>query len=466
MIDSQFGKPIAAGVKRKRQIQDHSLSSGIPQHVSERSLINRTPPPTYQAPEVPKLGPISTPENVLEVRDELPENAVWSSLDELIDALPAPTSNPNEEVTRDKGKQRALNDLDLGDSIWETASSIGTTSTATSSDSLREGSILSTASRERTFDEGTCTMLVNASTPGAQPLVLPIAHLEIKRTAQGQGRGIVIIARTTGGQEVADNLWLPSWNENAKPFLEHDDIVGAMRHSAAQRNFARPGENAFVSNSGQGVVIAAVVFFAPHPSKHPQYAFSTIQDAWDFVSATSTANDLHNPDLDWSLSLVCSASVTSVKSALTHGNVEESSHITLQVWERDPDPTATAHMTQAQKQQFLRRRTHPRFIRVFRNKSPLANSPAPPVTATSAAFGGRSPLSVHMSSVVLDVDCKFLKAPEPERRSGKVLFTFRDTSSSGTKGLVGALRGMRYLKVAFRDDEAKREFLYEAGFGA
>jgi hypothetical protein len=496
LIDAQYGNPVAAGVKRKRILQDHSLSTGIPQHVSERSLAPRTPPPTYEAPDSPKLGPVNPPDEVAGHTDDNVNPTVWSSLDDLVDALPQPqTSN---QIVKGKGKQRVEFDTEPQ---WDTASSVHTGSTAgttsSSADSIREGSIFSTASRERTYDEGTCTMLVKATNhphayggPGGaagKAVPFPVTHLEIRRTGQG---GIVIVSRTTNGQEMADNLYISRLNENAKPFMEHIDVVEATKMSIGrvpshgkspqihgiQKRYAGDDMEMANAHGSTEPSIVAIVFFAPHPSHHPQYAFSTYQDAWDFVSATSSTHELHmDPEWISQLSLVCSASVTSIKSALTHGNVEESGLVTVQVWERDTQsaPKPSTGLTIGHKQDSSRRgtsgpKTTDRFVRLFRNKSPLANAPIPPATASSTA-GRTATLNIHVNAIVLDVDCKFLKPPETEKRSGKVTFAFRDLGVSAgpaQQGLSGVLRGMKYLKVAFRDDEEKREFLHEAGFGS
>jgi hypothetical protein len=150
-----------------------------------------------------------------------------------------------------------------------------------------------------------------------------------------------------------------------------------------------------------------VVHFSPHASFHPQYSFATKEDAFDFMSTITGKT------------LLCSIDIDSIKSSMTHGNAFEAGCETLQVWD---DPMAAMKTSGGAK-----------TIKFFRNKNASANSRV----------------------VEFQVNC--LRAPEKERKTGKLVFAFRDM-------LDGVTRELKYLKIAFGNDPERAEFLKTIGF--
>jgi hypothetical protein len=151
--------------------------------------------------------------------------------------------------------------------------------------------------------------------------------------------------------------------------------------------------------------IACVIKFAPNPADHPQYSFAAIQDGWEFVQHVTGKT------------LICSVNVASIKSACTHGNHVESGTDTIQVWEEEAEPG----------------RMRSRTVKFFRNKNPSV---------------------IHQ---VVEFNCNALRPPEQDHRCGKVTFRFRDMRD-------GNVKDMRYIKIAFLNNEDKETFVHEVGF--
>lgn len=181
----------------------------------------------------------------------------------------------------------------------------------------REGSIFTVASKNRSFEEGSTKIWIHK---GSQLQILPIEHIEVRRLDRIKGQGIVIVSKTQSGQDVLDDLWMPSLGTNSCPFLENAEVASTFQRRDRSANF--------------------VVCFAPHPEHHPQYSFSTREDCWDFMQAIADK------------ALCASLDVESIKSACTHGHAAEGGCATIQVWEDDALGMKT--------------------IKIFRNKNELA----------------------------------------------------------------------------------------------
>jgi hypothetical protein len=115
------------------------------------------------------------------------------------------------------------------------------------------------------------------------------------------GEAVVIVARTTSGKDIVDNLWTSALGTKSSPFLENAEIVAAFRKR--DRN------------------IKYVVRFAPNTDHHARYSFDTREECWDFMEAIMNKK------------LAASVDVESIKSACTHSNSVESGCETIQVWE-------------------------------------------------------------------------------------------------------------------------------------
>lgn len=394
LIQLQYSRPFVAGVKRKRredaQRGKNSLTPTFPA-TQEETLIPLNAPPKY-CPSSPRLGPQDIPD----------DNPKWS-LDDLGSVLPTIS-------IRDKGKQRALQPL-LGDSSdsWDTSSSIHTGSSANSiRSSQREGSIFSTASRDRMYEEGACKLFYRHGKGTTQ---LSIVHIEVIRSSVPSGDCISIFSRMPDKNVIRDDLFVAALRSNAAPFFEHADIVTAMRAA-----------------HGNDRALACVVKFAPKPADHPQYGFASVQDAWDFMQHVVGRM------------LCCSVNVLSIKSAYTHGNAVESGTETLQIWEALPEDnmaiitttaTTTTNTNGTPTSPISRART--RTVKFFRNK----NS--------------------NVQQQVVEFDCNALRPPDVDTRSGKVSFRFRDVRE-------GVVKDMRYLKIQFSGEEDRIDFLHEVGF--
>jgi hypothetical protein len=150
-----------------------------------------------------------------------------------------------------------------------------------------------------------------------------------------------------------------------------------------------------------------VVHFSPHASFHPQYSFVTKKDAFDFMSTITGKT------------LLCSIDIDSIKSSLTHGNAFEAGCETMQVWD---DPAAPMNTSGGAK-----------TVKFFRNKNAAA------------------------ASRVVEFETNCLRKPEKERKTGKLVFNFRDTQN-------GLTRELKYLKIAFGNDPERAEFLSIVGF--
>jgi hypothetical protein len=365
LIQQQYSRPIAAGVKRKRpediertgRSQASPLSSALTDN-----LIPTDSPPSY-LPRSPRLRPQRVPD----------DNLDWS-LDDLHSALP---TIPD----RNKGKQRAPHapqptiQTDPSES-WESASSIHTGSSSASirSSSVREGSIVSTASRDRMYEDGACKIWYRDGTRLAQ---LSVSHIEVVRASAPPSAGssndsISIYARMSDSTNniIRDDLWIAKIGKNAAPFFENAEIVDVMRSTLDK-------------------TIACVVKFAPNPADHPQYSFKSLQDGWEFMQYVAGKT------------LCCSVNVATIKSACTHGNSVESGTETIQIWENSPDDADGP----------VGNRPRSRMVKFFRNKNPT------------------------VQQQVIEFDCNTLRPPDVEARSGKVSFRFRDVREGVIKDM-------------------------------
>jgi hypothetical protein len=151
----------------------------------------------------------------------------------------------------------------------------------------------------------------------------------------------------------------------------------------------------------QDPAIQSVVHFVPDPSRHPQYSFASHQDCWDFMQAVTRRK------------LCASIDLQSIQSNIMRGNSYETSDDTLQVWEGANRGSRT--------------------VKFFRNRN------------TSAA------------SQMVEFDCNRLRAAEKERRTGKLVISLRDVRDGG------APKDIKYLKIAFSDNQAEEEFLHHVG---
>jgi hypothetical protein len=221
--------------------------------------------------------------------------------DDIRNSLPAlPGAQFAPTYQKAKGKQPAQPVADTSGPVVVSANSSSSSSSFRSMPASREGSISTVASKDRVFDEGTTKLWFQK---GPQLQLLPIEHIEVRRINRIKGEGVVIVSKTPSGQEVLDDLWMPSVGTNSSPFLENSVVVSTFRHREQSANF--------------------VVCFAPNPEHHPQYSFSTKDDCWDFVQAIADKT------------LCASLDVESIKSACTHGNAAEGGCETIQVWEDD-----------------------------------------------------------------------------------------------------------------------------------
>ncbi|KAF2664731.1 hypothetical protein BT63DRAFT_96927 [Microthyrium microscopicum] len=292
MLDQQYGGTMAAGIKRKRDGCD-SRPEGVKSPVANAPFPpngsplqqSTTPPPSYP-PSLPRLHP----QGLADDR----EYPTWS-LDDLHSSLPSIPPRPNV-----KGKQRATNTASSSADTWESGSSVATGSSANSiRSSLRDGSILSTASHDRAFTEGSVKLWYHRGVTLQQ---VTITHIEVRQTSRPGGDGIVLILRTSKGQDIIQDLWISSLQTNASPFLENAEIEAAMRDQ-------------------HDTSITALVHFAPNTARHPQYSFASRTDCWDFLQMVVGKT------------LIASVDISTLKSALTHGHAAEAGCQTIQVWE-------------------------------------------------------------------------------------------------------------------------------------
>jgi hypothetical protein len=253
LVERKYGTLVVAGVKRKRLEQERtalrtSQTISPPEHVHSYHALSANIPPSS-----PRLDPCDTPD----------EHPTWS-LDDLYDALPI--------RNRDKGNGKAVQLAEVADPL-ETRSSVPTSN-------------------------GICKIWCVNNGVLHQ---LAITQLEVRQNCKPSGHGTVVVATTTSGTQMVDDLWMPSVNANASPFLEKSGMIAAMRQ--------------------QDPAIQSVVHFVPDPGRHPQYSFASHQDCWDFMQAVSRRK------------LCTSIDFQSIQSNLTRGNSYETSDDTLQVWE-------------------------------------------------------------------------------------------------------------------------------------
>jgi hypothetical protein len=291
---AQYNGSTTAGAKRKRPSRERrkrrNESTDGPAAISEPHphpfpspngdlIISASPSPAGS----PFLDGSSPPWVFNDIRNSLP-------------ALAGAQSAPAHQKA--KGKQPVQPVTDEAGPAEVNINSSSSSGSFRSMPASREGSILTVASKDRTFQEGTTKIWFQK---GPQLQLLPIEHIEVRRIDRIKGEGIVIVSKTSSGQEVLDDLWMQSLEINSSPFLENTEVVSAFRYREQSANF--------------------VVCIAPHPEHHPQYSFSTKDDCWDFMQAITNKT------------LRASLDVESIKSACTHGNTAEGGCETIQVWE-------------------------------------------------------------------------------------------------------------------------------------
>jgi hypothetical protein len=364
-----------AGSKRKRLSRERRNLPNQPAEglgaISE-DLSHAFPSPTgdftLSATSSPRFSPYLDGSNPAWIFDD-----VRNSLPAIPGAMFAPS------YSRNKGKKPAHLDLYPPGLVGPADTSSSSSSSFRSMPISREGSILTVASKDRVFEEGT-TKLWHHQRGSFQQL--PIEHIEVRRLDLVKGQAVVIVSKSTSGQEILDDLWMPSTGTNSSPFLENSDVVTQFQRREESANF--------------------VVSFAPNRNHHPQYSFSTREDCWDFMQAITDKT------------LCASLDIENIKSACTHGNAVESGCETIQVWEDDTVGLKT--------------------VKFFRNKNPNAKQK------------------------VVEVNINCFREPEKEKRTGKLVFAFRDAQDGPTKE-------MRYLKIGFSNADAEEGFLQQVGFG-
>ncbi|QDS71015.1 hypothetical protein FKW77_007955 [Venturia effusa] len=309
---AQHGVPSIAGYKRKRPSKE--CRSRLEEATDTCATISQLLPHPFPSPHgdfsisatpLPGLVPDLDGSNPRWVFDDL-----RNSLPSLSDAQFAPPyrkakgKQPLQTVSDEQGPAGLNSD-------WSTSSG------SFRSTASRESSIFTMASKDRTFEEGTTKIWFHR---GTQLQILPIEHIEVRRLDRIKGEGIVIVSKTPSGQDVLDDLWMPSLGTNSWPFLVNAEVASTFRRREPSANL--------------------VVCFAPHPEHHPQYSFSTRDDCWDFMQAIADKT------------LCASLDVENIKSACTHGNAAEGGCVTIQVWDDNA----------------LNLRT----LKIFRNKNTLA----------------------------------------------------------------------------------------------
>ncbi|TID26858.1 hypothetical protein E2P81_ATG01320 [Venturia nashicola] len=309
---AQYSGSIIAGSKRKRPSRERRKRPEEP--TDTLAAISKFLPHPIPSPNVdfaisaspsPRLFPLLNGSHPPWVFDD-----IRNSLPTLPGAQPAPA------YEKGRGKQPiqpALDDAGPAGVGSDSSNSSGSFRSMAS----REGSIFTVASRDRAFEEGTTKVWFRK---GSQLQILPIQHIEVRRLDRIRGEGIVVVSKTPSGQDVLDDLWMPSLGTNSCPFLENAEVASTFQRRDKSANF--------------------VVCFAPHPEHHPQYSFSSRDDCWDFMQAIADK------------SLCASLDVESIKSACTHGHAAEGGCATIQVWEDDALGLKT--------------------IKLFRNKNELA----------------------------------------------------------------------------------------------
>ncbi|KAE9972612.1 hypothetical protein BLS_003952 [Venturia inaequalis] len=310
---AQYSASTIAGSKRKRPSRDRrrrpdestdtpaAISDFLPQPFPSPNVdfaITASPSPGL----IPHLNGNEPPWVFDDIRTSLP-------------VFPDPESAPAYQKAKGKEPiQQAVVDESGRSGVSSDSSSSSGSSQPRAS---RQDSIFTITNKDRTFGEGTTKVWFHK---GPQLHVLPIEHIEVRRLDRIKGEGIVIVSKTPSGQDVLDDLWMPSLGTNSCPFLENAEVTSTFHHREKSARF--------------------VVCFAPHPEHHPQYSFSTRDDCWDFMQAIAGKT------------LCASLDVESIKSACTHGHAAEGGCSTIQVWEDDALGLKT--------------------IKLFRNKNELA----------------------------------------------------------------------------------------------
>ena len=324
-------------------------------------------------------------------------------LDDIHAALPLPT-------TANKGKARATDPpppalagpsaAAHASDAWETAT---TASSAHPSNASSGASIRSSIFSTASRDrayEEGACAMHFANPESGAATRIAVAHIEVRAESRPTAGDGVALVV----RDTAGREYVDRlWNAAAKANCTPFLAHRDVVAALRPRHGQGSGHGALLQPVQAAADAGAVVLFAPNPEHHPQYAFSSAADAHDFVGAVSGPGRR----------LACSADVESVKSGVTHGNILEAGLATVQVWE---DAAAGGA----------------RAVRLFRNRNETTGSQ------------------------VVDIDCNCLRAPEKDGR-GKWVFGLRDVRE-------GAVKELRYLKVAFSRDEDRDHFLREVGF--
>lgn len=292
---AQYSAPTIAGSKRKRPSRERRRWPD--ESTDLLAAFTKLLPHPFPSPNVDFAVSASPSPCLIPSLDGNNPPWVFDDIRNSLPVLPGPRSAPAHEKARGKQPvQPVLDEPGPARFILDSSSS----SDSFRSMASREGSIFTVASKDRTFEEGTTKLWFHK---GPQLQILPIKHIEVRRLDRIKGEGIVIVSKTPSGQDVLDDLWMPSQGTNSCPFLENAEVAGTFQRREKSAHF--------------------VVCFAPHPEHHPQYSFSSRDDCWDFLQAIADKT------------LCASLDVESIKSACTHGHAVEGGCKTIQVWEDD-----------------------------------------------------------------------------------------------------------------------------------
>jgi hypothetical protein len=225
------------------------------------------------------------------------------------------------------------------------------------------------------FRLNSCSLWYNR---GGRLYQITIESIEIRRTSFFDGaERVALVAKSANNQEILDNLWTSSLRTNASPFLAHREVVEAFKNKDPN--------------------IKSIIKFAPHPSRHPCYSFSSEEDARGILSAIVGGTLRHSIDVD------------SIKSDMTHGNAFESACETLQVWDVPSIPGSESR------------------VKFCRNINTTAIVP------------------------ILEFDAKCLHESQNAPRGNEQAFTF------SPHGVISG--GVKNLKIAFATDHGRKTFL-------
>jgi hypothetical protein len=141
---------------------------------------------------------------------------------------------------------------------------------------------------------------------------LVITQLKVHKS----NHGVTIVATTSFGANMIDDLWIPSIEAIASPFIEKPEAAAAIHD--------------------RDPAIQSVVHFVPAVGRHPRYSFASHQACRDFMQAVTGRR------------LCASIAVCSIKSNKTRGSACETGEDTLQVWEGADRGSRTIRFFRAQ----------------------------------------------------------------------------------------------------------------------